>query len=47
MKIKQATKPLGEISVFEERFLTKFDILYGILDLDKLVANIDANCEFD
>jgi hypothetical protein len=43
MNIRQATKPLGEISVFEESVFTKIDILSGSLDFDILPNRIEDN----
>jgi len=43
MNIKQATKPLGEISVFEESVFTKIDILSESLDFDTLPNRADDN----
>ncbi len=40
-KIKQATQPRGEISVFDERLLTIFKIFYGSPALDTLVKKLD------
>ena len=35
IKIKQATKPLGDKSVFEDKTLTKLAILLGSFELTK------------
>ncbi len=43
MKIKQATKPRGEISVFDERVLTKFKVFDGSPDLDTLVKKLEES----
>jgi len=43
MKIRPATRPLGEMSVFELRDFIRFEIFYGSRDLERLLWNADSN----